>query len=150
MFRHFSTSSTAFRRTLLPPKLSAAHDHRPSPPLHASDTVIDRKSRFLGHAASVTCLADVAAVIDVLLQDKKIARATHPAIYAYRIGKESGSDDSGESQAGNRLLAKLEQHKAENAIVVVTRWYGGSHLGADRFRRINEVGRGALQAAGLI
>lgn len=30
-------------------------------------------------------MQDVASVIDDLLHDRKIARATHPAIYAYRF-----------------------------------------------------------------
>ncbi|GMK59042.1 hypothetical protein CspeluHIS016_0700570 [Cutaneotrichosporon spelunceum] len=149
MLRSLSTSARAARRAGLPPKLAAAHDRRPPPQVYASDTVVDRKSRFLGHAASVASLGDVAAVVDLLLADKRIARATHPAIYAYRIGTESGSDDGGEAQAGSRLLALLEQHRVDNAVVVVTRWYGGSQLGADRFRRINEAGRDAMKAAGL-
>lgn len=33
--------------------------------------------------------------------------------------------------------------------VVVTRWYGGIHLGPDRFRIINEVARRQLVANGF-
>jgi putative IMPACT (imprinted ancient) family translation regulator len=150
MLRRLSTSARACRRAALPAKLASAHDNRPPPQLHASETITDRKSRFVGHAAAVSSLGDVAAAVEALLEDKKIARATHPAIYAYRFGGEAGSDDSGEAQAGSRLLAMLEQHKVDNAVVVVTRWYGGSQLGADRFRRINQAGREALEAAGLI
>jgi hypothetical protein len=31
-----------------------------------------------------------------------------------------------------------------NAMVVVTRWYGGIHLGPDRFRLINQAARDAM------
>lgn len=37
-----------------------------------------------------------------------------------------------------------------NVIVVVSRWYGGTHLGSDRFKHINSAARGAVINAGLI
>jgi putative IMPACT (imprinted ancient) family translation regulator len=36
-----------------------------------------------------------------------------------------------------------------DVVVVVTRWYGGIHLGPDRFRIINAVGRDALVRGGF-
>lgn len=38
----------------------------------------------------------------------------------------------------------------DSALVVCSRWYGGVHLGNDRFKHINAVGRAALEAADLI
>jgi putative IMPACT (imprinted ancient) family translation regulator len=35
-------------------------------------------------------------------------------------------------------------------MVVVTRWYGGVHLGPDRFRHIKNAARQVLDMAGLI
>lgn len=35
-------------------------------------------------------------------------------------------------------------------MVVVTRWYGGVHLGPDRFRHIGNAARQVLDIAGLI
>lgn len=40
--------------------------------------------------------------------------------------------DDGETGAGDKLLWLLEQRKEQNTIVMVTRWYGGIHLGNDR------------------
>jgi putative IMPACT (imprinted ancient) family translation regulator len=37
-----------------------------------------------------------------------------------------------------------------NVMVVVTRWYGGIHLGPDRFRIINSVAREALVVGGFV
>ena len=37
-----------------------------------------------------------------------------------------------------------------NAMVVVTRWYGGVQLGPDRFRIINQTARDALVKGGLV
>lgn len=39
---------------------------------------------------------------------------------------------------------------ARNVLVVVTRWYGGIHLGPDRFKHINNCTRELLEAHGYI
>jgi putative IMPACT (imprinted ancient) family translation regulator len=36
-----------------------------------------------------------------------------------------------------------------NAVVVVTRWYGGIHLGPDRFKHINSCARSVVQETGI-
>ena len=41
----------------------------------------------------------------------------------------------------------LEREGAVDRIVVVTRWYGGVHLGGDRFAHIVTCTRAALAAA---
>jgi putative IMPACT (imprinted ancient) family translation regulator len=40
--------------------------------------------------------------------------------------------------------------EVENVVVVVTRWFGGIHLGPDRFKNINNVARKALDECGFI
>lgn len=54
-------------------------------------------------------------------------------------------DDDGESSAGGRLahlLALLEDDlNVTGVVVVVSRWFGGIQLGADRFRHINNAAR---------
>lgn len=42
------------------------------------------------------------------------------------------NDDDGESGAGAKLAALLELMGANNVMIVVSRWYGGVHLGPDR------------------
>lgn len=37
-----------------------------------------------------------------------------------------------------------------NVMVVVTRWYGGIHLGPDRFKHINNAARQILDSCGYI
>lgn len=37
-----------------------------------------------------------------------------------------------------------------NIVVVVSRWYGGVHLGPDRFRLINNAARQVIEKAGLL
>ena len=36
---------------------------------------------------------------------------------------------------------------ANNTLVVVTRWYGGVHLGGDRWKHINNAARSAIEGA---
>ncbi|KAJ2558833.1 hypothetical protein EV175_000614, partial [Coemansia sp. RSA 1933] len=113
-----------------------------------------KKSIFVGHVARVGSAKDVQVVLETLLQDKKIAQATHN-ISAYRICLDNGSisqdnDDDGESAAGKRLGHLLQLLEVENVMVVVTRWYGGTHLGPDRFKLINSAARQALETGGFL
>lgn len=39
---------------------------------------------------------------------------------------------------------------ARNVMVIVTRWYGGIHLGPDRFKHINNCTRELLEAHGYV
>ena len=59
-------------------------------------------------------------------------------------------DDDGETGAGGRLLHLLQIVDAENVMVVVTRWYGGVHLGPARFTHINNAARALLDQYGYI
>ena len=58
-------------------------------------------------------------------------------------------DDDGETAAGARLLHVMQLMDVWNVLVVVSRWYGGIHLGPARFRLINDVGRDALVKGGF-
>ncbi|XP_069695439.1 protein IMPACT-like isoform X2 [Periplaneta americana] len=125
------------------------------PEIIHGDTITDRKSVFQGHAAFVFSAEEVSLVLEELYKNKKVANATHN-IYAYRIYKEDTKcsvqdcNDDGEAQAGGRLLHLLQILGLQNVMVVVTRWYGGVHLGPDRFRHINNAARQVLDLAGLI
>lgn len=91
----------------------------------------------------------------LLATNKKVAGATHN-ITAWRIqNPETGvtvqdCDDDGESAAGGRLLHLMQLMDVWNVVVVVTRWYGGTKLGPDRFRIINSVARDALVRGGFV
>ncbi|CEJ60439.1 Putative Impact family protein [Penicillium brasilianum] len=131
-----------------------------------SDVVTEKKSVFLARAVRVTSLAQAQTFLDHLTAtDKKVAVATHN-ISAWRIKqkKEADSksndsdaaetavqdyDDDGETAAGARLLHVMQLMDVWNVLVVVSRWYGGIHLGPARFRLINDVGRDALVKGGF-
>jgi len=111
-----------------------------------------KKSTFQGHVARVSCLEDVEQVMECLLQNNKIQHATHN-IMAYRFYMEKNGirtllqdcDDDGEAAAGKRLLHLLQVMDVQGLVVVVSRWYGGIHLGPARFQCINNAGRTAIE-----
>ncbi|ORX51634.1 UPF0029-domain-containing protein [Hesseltinella vesiculosa] len=124
------------------------------PKIYSSEPLMDRKSSFVAHVAEVHSAEQVDQVMSALLSNKKIAKATHN-ILAYRItlGGDrvlQDSDDDGETAAGGRLLHLLQILEVENVVVVVSRWFGGILLGADRFKDINNCARKALEDCGYI
>lgn len=86
----------------------------------------------------VAALADIRSL-------KRVAKASHPHIYAWQFGTDTGCHDGGERGAGARLLRALQVGTPPSALeqggvlVAVTRWYGGSHLGGARFRVIEKT-----------
>jgi len=86
----------------------------------------------------------------------RLANATHPAIMAYRIATPRAGvylqdcDDDGEAAAGGRLLHLLQLARAEDVVVVVSRWFGGVLLGPSRFGLINNCARELLVKTGFI
>ncbi|KAK3057702.1 hypothetical protein LTR09_001886 [Extremus antarcticus] len=145
---------------------SNAGDHRSSdgaqtldgtgeePPWTLSEIVSEKKSVFIARAAPVTSVEQAKQYLAHLLAtDKKVAKATHN-ITAWRIQGQHGvqyqdCDDDGETAAGGRVLHLLELMGVWDAMVVVTRWYGGVQLGPDRFRIVNQTARDALVQAGF-
>ncbi|EMC93925.1 hypothetical protein BAUCODRAFT_214507 [Baudoinia panamericana UAMH 10762] len=125
-----------------------------SPPWTLSDVITEKKSVFVARAAPVSSPLEARTYLAHLLAtDKKVAKATHN-ITAWRIRGESGvqyqdCDDDGETAAGGRLLHLMELMDVWDAMVVVTRWYGGVLLGPDRFRIINQAARDALVKGGF-
>ena len=109
------------------------------------EAITDRKSTFQAHMTRITTASQITAVLNTLQGNKKIKRATHN-IYAYRIGNdEQGFNDDGESGAGIKLLSLLQTGNFTNLLVVVTRWYGGTQLGNDRFKHIQQTARDVLR-----
>jgi len=55
-----------------------------------------------------------------------------------------GFDDDGEAGAGIRLIGILQKMKIYNVFVIVSRWFGGTLLGNDRFKYINDAAKNLL------
>lgn len=87
----------------------------------------DRKSTFQAHIVPVTSQDQVHCFVAQLLQDRKVAKATHN-IMAFRIFNTErrtyikDCDDDGETAAGGRLLHMLDCMDAINIAVVVSRY----------------------------
>ena len=132
-----------------------------SPQWTLSDALTVKDSTFLGRAAAVSSPTEARAYIAHLVAtDKRVARATHN-ITAWRIRLQPAteaearteiiyqdSDDDGESAAGGRVLKLMQMLDVWNMVVVVSRWFGGTLLGPERFRCIGVVARDALVKTG--
>jgi hypothetical protein len=127
----------------------------PEPPWTLSDPITELKSSFVARVAPVTSPAQAAGFVQHLLaSDRKVRQATHN-ITAWRIRGENGTsfqdcDDDGETAAGGRLLHLMQVMDLWDAMVVVTRWYGGQKLGPRRFAVINNVARDGFVKAGFV
>lgn len=86
-----------------------------------------RRSRFLAQAAPIADPGEALA----FLAEAADATATHNC-WAYRIGGEYRSSDDGEpaGTAGRPILAAIDGQGFDAVMVVVTRWFGGTKLGA--------------------
>ncbi|KAL3234592.1 Uncharacterized protein RNJ44_03354 [Nakaseomyces bracarensis] len=122
----------------------------------ASDPISDRGSTFMAFAAHATSEEEAFQMLDHLKMDSKMRRANH-AMCAWRIKKQSDGneiiyqdcDDDGETAAGSRMLHLITIMDVWNVIVVVARWFGGVHIGPDRFKHINSTAREAVLRAGF-
>ncbi|KAH6845570.1 ribosomal protein S5 domain 2-type protein [Chaetomium sp. MPI-CAGE-AT-0009] len=141
--------------TLTPSTEPSAGDLGPPPPWTLSAPFIENKSTFVARCAPVTSPAQAADFLAHLLaSDKRVRTATHN-ITAWRIRGPNGAsfqdcDDDGETAAGGRLLHLMQLMDLWDAMVVVTRWYGGQKLGPRRFALINQTARDAFVRAGLV
>lgn len=123
-----------------------------TPPFHPPKS--GPSESMIAHVCSVHCMEHVHwALAELLFNDKKVARASHN-MFAYRFTKDgtlfSDNDDDGEKGSGAKLASLLHLSKVDNVLVVVSRWYGGIHLGPARFKHIASVGRDGLVQAGFL
>jgi hypothetical protein len=125
------------------------------PPWILSDPFTEKKSVFVARAAVVSSPMEAKSFLAHLLAtDKKVAKASHN-ITAWRIHGPNETafqdcDDDGETAAGGRLLHLMQLMDIWDVMVVVTRFYGGVHLGPDRFRLINTAARDAFVKGGYV
>ena len=113
--------------------------------LQIEDVLRDRGSRYAVSGGAVTSRADCTAFIADLKRVRKFAKATHHSWACVLRDGGPLKDDDGESGAGAVILRMLEREGLVDVIVVVTRWYGGVHLGGDRFAHIVTCTRAFLE-----
>jgi uncharacterized YigZ family protein len=112
-----------------------------------------RGSEFIGHIGPATTLAEAEAFIEDICAEYEDATHNVPA---YRVRadplREWASDD-GEpgGSAGKPALNVLQKEGVENAVAVVTRYYGGTNLGVGGLARAySRAVKDALDDAGTV
>lgn len=109
--------------------------------------VSDRGSKYAVSGGAVEGREGVDAFLKELKRKKKYAKATHNT-WAVVLADGPLKNDDGEGGAGQVILQMLEREGLHDHVVVVTRWYGGKHLGGDRFRHVATCVRAYFDALG--
>lgn len=114
----------------------------PVPWLQLDTLIADRGSKYSVTAGLVHNNKELKAFLAHIKSAKKYAQATHNS-YAARVVKDSAvydtKSDDGETGAGMVILRILQKKNMVNVCVVVTRWYGGVQLHADRFKHVQDA-----------
>ena len=101
----------------------------------------DRGSKYAVSGGPAKNRAEVDALLKSLKRDKAYAKATHNTWGVLFADGTPLKGDDGESGAGMVILRMLEREGRTGEIIVVTRWFGGTKLGGDRFRRVQDCVR---------
>ena len=107
-------------------------------PLTTHDNILtDRGSKYAVSGGPAASREDALALLKQLKRQKKFAKATHNT---WALLTEDGpvKNDDGEAGAGMVIVRMLERAELTNHVIIVTRWFGGTHLGGDRFRRVQD------------
>ena len=112
----------------------------------------DKRSRFIGHIKPVTSENEAKAFIDEMR--RTYADATHNVFaYVLREGNILRWSDDGEpgGTAGMPIMDTLIRSETENALIIVTRYFGGILLGSGGLvRAYSRSAADALSAAGSV
>lgn len=114
--------------------------------LQIENIVSDRGSKYAVSGGPVSDRADVDDFLRDLKRTKRYAKATHNTWAALLPDSGPLKGDDGEAGAGMVLIRMLQRAELTGHIIVVTRWYGGKHLGGDRFRHVQTCARAYLDA----
>lgn len=114
--------------------------------LQIVDVLRDRGSRYAVSGGVVQDRAGVEAFLAELKRAKKFAKATHNTWACVLSDGGAVKNDDGEAGAAAVILKMLERAELHDHLVVVTRWYGGVHLGGDRFAHVVTSVRAYLDA----
>lgn len=110
--------------------------------------ISDRGSRYAVSGGAAKSRAEVEAMLMELKRSKRFRSATHHS-WAAILSDEPVKDDDGEGGAGQLILQMQERAGLRDHVIIVTRWYGGKHLGGDRFRHVADAVRHYLRETGL-
>ncbi len=108
--------------------------------------ISDRGSRYSVSGGPAATRSEVDAFLKLLKKNKKYAKATHNTWAVLLPDGTPLKGDDGESGAGMVIARMLEREGLVGHVIVVTRWYGGKHLGGDRFRHVQDAVRAYVEA----
>lgn len=119
---------------------------------YGEDETIINKSRFIGYAMPIKSEEEA---LDFIEKIKTKHRDASHNVYAYVCGKDSNvqrfSDDGEPSgTAGIPALEVIKKEDLRNVVVVVTRYFGGTKLGAGGLIRAYTQGAKIGLEAGII
>ncbi|EJU02523.1 ribosomal protein S5 domain 2-like protein, partial [Dacryopinax primogenitus] len=124
-------------------------------PIHVSSPIEDRQSTFAGRIYRINSVKEVEYISANLNTgaDHNMAAWRTLSLKPGRTGLtgpddfrvESASRDDGEQWGGKRILGIMEKEGVSDALVVVSRWYGGVLLGPVRFTHIEDCAREVCQ-----
>ena len=107
----------------------------------------DRGSKYAVSGFPVASKADAQAAVKLLKKDKRFARASHHSWGAILSQGRAIKNDDGEAGAGMVIIRMLERDGLKDHVIIVTRWFGGTQLGGDRFRRVQDCVKYYLEEA---
>ena len=110
--------------------------------------ISDRGSKYAVSGGPAKSREDVDSFLKNLKRAKKYAKATHNTWAVVFSDGTPLKNDDGEGGAGQIILQMLEREGLTDHVIVVTRWYGGKHLGGDRFRHVQDCVRHYLEMIG--
>ena len=108
----------------------------------------DRGSKYAVAGGPAASRDAAEAHVKTLKRKKKFAKATHNT-WALWLPDAPVKADDGEAGAGLVILRMLERAELEGHVVIVTRWFGGTQLGGDRFRHVQSAVRAYFDARGI-
>jgi uncharacterized YigZ family protein len=116
------------------------------PASRAQAELVVQRSRFIAVAAPVADVMEAQAVVEA--EQKRFHDATHHC-FAWKVEGGERSADAGEPSgtAGKPILSAITRAGCEDAVVVVTRYFGGVKLGPGGLARA--YGEAAAQALAL-
>ena len=114
----------------------------------SSEVVQERGSSFQGYAAEIMSIDEVKQMY--LKMKKMHPTATHIA-WAYRTvdckgPKNQDCIDDGEHGSSRAILQYMKAHNIFNTVIFMVQYYGGVHLGPDRFPIFVSTAKAAYEA----
>ena len=135
-------NTEAFEKNRLDPSLSVGEPISLDNMVH-SNPIRLKGSVFQGHLYQIHTEGEAIQALRAITQHERLARPDH-VIYAYNFTNAEGQTKSGyfddkEWRGSSVLCSVLEQKSVTDAILIVTRKFGGTHLGKKLFDLIKQV-----------